>query len=151
MKNKKAWVITGVVVVILLLLVWAKIFNKNPEISISVPCLNGNSPLLQHIHPNLKIMVAGEEEIIPSDIGLPGGVGATNCEHALHTHDASGQIHVEAQDLRDYTLGQFFEVWGKAIMRPGYSLTMTVDGKPSSELGNLVLKDGQQIVLTYTK
>ena len=31
---------------------------------------------------------------------------------ALHTHDASGIVHIESPDKRDYTLGQFFDVWG---------------------------------------
>jgi hypothetical protein len=33
----------------------------------------------------------------------------------LHTHDESGKIHIEAPKLRDFTLGQFFDIWNKKL------------------------------------
>jgi hypothetical protein len=61
-----------------------------------------------HIHANLQIFVAGIQEPVPADIGLASGV-----ESPLHTHDASGVIHIESADpsFRP-TLGEFFDVWG---------------------------------------
>lgn len=111
-----------------------------------VPCLVPNAPLLIHIHPQLTIDLDGKNEIVPANIGLGG-----SCEHALHTHDTTGTLHVESQTQRDYTLGDFYKVWGENIQRPGYSVTMTVDGKPSQEFDKLILKDGQNIILDYKK
>jgi hypothetical protein len=111
----------------------------------SVPCLAPNIPLTQHIHATLNITVDGAAEPIPANIGL------ASCERALHTHDETGPLHVEAQDTRAYTLGDFFSVWNKGIERAGYEVGMTVNGQPSAEMGNLVLQDGQTITLTYAK
>jgi hypothetical protein len=33
----------------------------------------------------------------------------------LHTHDASGVIHIESPVRRRYTLGEFFDVWGQPL------------------------------------
>ncbi|MBI2591686.1 MAG: hypothetical protein HYW34_03355 [Candidatus Brennerbacteria bacterium] len=112
-----------------------------------VPCLLPNASIVQHTHQQLTITVDDKSETVPGDIGLTG------CHRAIHTHDGTGEIHVEAQDKRDYTLGDFFKVWGKTIEREGYDLEMNVDGLPVSfELReSLVLKDKQQIILNYTK
>lgn len=109
----------------------------------AAPCLVPNLPMLQHIHPRLHIFVDGEEETIPSDIGMRG------CERAIHMHDVSGEIHVEAQDRHEYTLGEFFATWGRTLEREGYLLDMTVDGAASTELGALKFGDKQDIVLRY--
>ena len=55
------------------------------------------------------------------------------------------------QDKREYTLHDFFSVWGEPLEKPGLTLTMTVDGKPNTELGKLLLKDKQEISLSYVK
>lgn len=143
-KRTPVLVASGLVLVLLALFIYAKL--KNPSISYSgdLQCLSPNLPEVQHFHPKLTILIDGKEEIIPTNIGLSG-----SCHLPLHTHDADNIIHVESQVIKDYTLGQFLEVWGKSIQREGYNLVMTVDGKPSEELANLVLKDKQEIVLNY--
>jgi hypothetical protein len=146
--NAMMWV--GVLMTVLVL---AGLFvlpglNKggNSNISTNVPCLVPNLPLVIHIHPELEIEVDGVREAVPKDIGV-GGV----CERALHTHDSTGQLHVEAQAVRDYHLQDFFDVWGKTLEREGYGVAMTVDGAPSTEFGQLLLKDKQKIKLSYNK
>lgn len=108
-----------------------------------------------HIHPHLAIVVNGATTTIPANIGI-----TLNCEHPLHTHDASGTIHVESPEQRNFTLSDFFAVWGEPFGKTqifgyeadaGHEITMTVDGKPSADYENLVLKDGQQIVIKYGK
>ena len=47
---------------------------------------------------------------MPSQIGIP-----SNCFYWLHTHDESGKIHIEAPMLRDFTLGQLFDIWNKKL------------------------------------
>lgn len=148
--NKTIWISAVLLVVAFMgFFVWAKAKKGSAPLAAdagaTVPLLLPDAPLLQHIHPVIKIFVDGKPEVIPGEIGLTDG------ERAVHTHDDTGTIHVEAQDARQYTLGDFFSVWGKTIERPGYAVAMTVDGGASTEFGNLMLKDAQQIVLNYTK
>jgi hypothetical protein len=37
------------------------------------------------------------------------------CLYWLHTHDATGVMHIESPDTRTYTLGEFFDVWGRPL------------------------------------
>jgi len=62
-----------------------------------------------HIHAHLSIIKDGQQLAIPAHIGLDG------CAFELHTHDASGVIHVETSAYRPFTLGQFFAVWGQPL------------------------------------
>ncbi len=110
-----------------------------------VPYLDPNIPLVQHIHVRLHIFIDGRQQTIPAKIGL-----TRSRARAIHTHEADGVIHMETQDLTQYTLKDFFDVWGQPIERPGYTLTMTVNEKANQEYGALVLIDNQRIVLTYT-
>ncbi len=69
---------------------------------------NSMEQLAFHVHSHLDIIINGVYFLVPSQIGIPG-----NCFYWLHTHDESGKIHIEAPMLRDFTLGQFFDIWGK--------------------------------------
>lgn len=109
-----------------------------------VPCLVPNLPLVMHIHPHLAIEIDGKQKNLVKDIGI-----SPTCERAIHTHEDTGEIHVESQIQRDYTLGDFMELWGEPIEREGYALMMSVDDQPSQEFGKLILKEKQQIKLTY--
>lgn len=141
--NKWIWWVVGIVVVLGILFYIPRMGKKT--MVTNVPCLVANMPLTQHIHPVLKITVDEINEEVPANIGL----GA--CERALHTHDTIGTLHVEAQDSRAYTLGDFMSVWGKTIERKGYEVTMKINGKENTDFGALLLKDKQEIVLEYKK
>lgn len=106
-----------------------------------------------HIHPQLAILIDGVRQDIPAQIGITNG-----CMNPLHTHDATGTIHVESPVKLDFTLADFFAVWGKTFNQnqildsktdDTHTITMTVNGKPSTEFENLVLKDGDLIVISY--
>jgi len=67
-----------------------------------------------HTHQHLDIYVNGSHVVVPSGIGIdPGGRFLV----PLHTHDDSGVIHVESGVRREYTLGEFFGVWGVRFTR----------------------------------
>lgn len=75
-----------------------------------------------HVHAHLALFYKGEQIAIPPGIGIVkpfrienGFVGAGSGFYWLHTHDATGIIHVESPDSRAYTLGNFFDVWGQAL------------------------------------
>lgn len=148
MKNKSVLWLVIVIAAVVALFLYPKFKSGGLATGkTSVPCLVPNLPIIQHIHPTLAIEVDGKEEFLPDDIGRRG------CERAIHTHDEKGVIHVEAQDSREYTLGDFFSVWGKTLTREGYALSATVDGQfvPLENLSGLVLRDQQAIVLDYEK
>lgn len=114
-----------------------------------VPCLTSEA---FHIHPHLTISVdpstgSGQaaEETVPANIGVIPG-----CTYELHTHATDGIIHVESAVDRGYVFADFMSLWKKPLLREGYTLKMTVDGKETLD-PNFVLKDGQQILLKYTK
>jgi hypothetical protein len=70
--------------------------------------LPGESDAAFHIHVRLRIFVGGQPVPVPAGIGIDPAVGYA----PLHTHDASGVIHVESPTVRTYTLGELFDVWG---------------------------------------
>jgi hypothetical protein len=37
------------------------------------------------------------------------------CDYEMHTHDHTGIIHIEAPSVKDYTLGNFFDIWGQPL------------------------------------
>ena len=89
----------------------------------------------------------GIEETIPASVG-----NVSRCTAEIHTHDLTGTIHVESPSAtREFFFKDVLTVWGRALERPGYALEMTVDGAPSTEGEELMLKDKQQITLNYIK
>lgn len=112
---------------------------------------------VQHIHPALAITINGQKQEIPVNIGIETGAGS-GCLHPLHIHDASGTIHVESPEPRDYTLGDFFAVWGKAFgpdqildskTDSSHKIRMTVNGQDNTEFDKLVMHDKDDIQIIY--
>jgi hypothetical protein len=79
-----------------------------------------------HIHAHLALFFHGEQIAIPCGIGIVkpfrienGFVGVGRGFYWLHTHDATGIIHIESPDARAYTLGNFFDIWGEPLSAHG--------------------------------
>lgn len=103
-----------------------------------------------HIHQHLDIFVNGKPVPVPANIGIYDGQFLTE----LHTHDASGIIHVESPTATNFDLGQFFGVWGVRLSSDcigGYCRQVTpwsvyVNGQSySGDPAALVLKPHQEI------
>jgi hypothetical protein len=62
-----------------------------------------------HYHAHLNIFINGLSYLVPAGIGIK----PSECIYWLHTHDISGIIHVESPENKSFSLGQFFDVWGK--------------------------------------
>ncbi len=107
-----------------------------------------------HEHANVRIFIHGEEEIVPTDIGISGSTHA-----AIHTHETSGTIHLESQSITEFTFGEFFDVWGVrltadclgAYCEEGENrLRLFVDGQEvSGSPRDLVVEDQAVVVLAY--
>lgn len=117
----------------------------------------GGELLTYHVHQHLDLFVNGKKEPVPAFIGINDGAFLTQ----LHTHDASGIIHVEAGKAFPYSLGQFFAVWGVRLSKTcigGYCATAAkplkvyLNGKPYvGNPNNLVLKNHEEIAIVYGK
>jgi hypothetical protein len=118
-----------------------------------VDCQSGEM-LAYHIHAALEIMVDGQQVTVPKNTGI-----RSNCLFWLHTHDDSGLIHIEASAQRDFTLGQFFAIWGESLSSTQlldktsdatHEITATVDGQPfTGDPASIVFKNAETIVLQY--
>jgi hypothetical protein len=53
------------------------------------------------------IYINSQPYTVPSQVGIVPG----KCIYWLHTHDDSGIIHIESPVTRNFTLGQFFDIW----------------------------------------
>lgn len=76
-----------------------------------IPCNAEN--VTYHEHAHLEILDRGNPVTVPADIGII----ANTCLYWLHTHDASGEIHMEMPRYRPMTLGNVFDVWGQSLSR----------------------------------
>ena len=109
-----------------------------------------------HEHANVQIFVHGRNERIPTDIGIDPAAGTIQ---SIHTHDDTGLVHLESSESREFTLGQFFGVWGVrftpsclgAYCNDGDNrLQVFVDGEEvTGSLQDVQLDDQTVIVVAY--
>lgn len=108
-----------------------------------------------HIHPQVDIYIENEKVTIPATIGI-----TATCMRPVHTHDETGQIHIEFPQVRDFRLADFFSNWGQPFSKDQimdkkvddqHQLLMTVDGKTSEAFENLTMADHQRIEIRYEK
>ena len=149
-KKIRNWIIF---IIIIGLLGWGifSLINKEPE---SNPESNFEVPKGQiHWHPHLTIMINGEEQFIPANIGL----GAVH--QPIHTHDTDNIIHMENNRPARETvvLGYFFKVWGKKFNKTCIfdyctdkgTLKMYVNNKENFDFENYFMHDKDEIVIGY--
>jgi hypothetical protein len=114
----------------------------------------------------VNITMDGKPMIIPSQIGIeqplwhnhtldkygaPGMKmqGMTMPSMApIYTNDNSGLIKIGSTVIRNYTLGDFFNIWGFDLN--GKTVNASVNGKPISDFKNHILKDKEQINLNIS-
>ena len=106
-----------------------------------------------HIHPTLKILINGTNQVIPANIGINA-----LCMNSIHTHDATGLFHVESPVKKDFTLGDFFAVWDKQFSPnqildyktdSSHVITLSVNGKIVNSYENTVMNDKDDIIIEY--
>ncbi|HTH93344.1 MAG TPA: hypothetical protein VL576_02620 [Candidatus Paceibacterota bacterium] len=75
---------------------------------INLPALSQEGTAL-HIHQHLDIDIEG------TTVAVPAGIGIDPNEQfiaPIHVHDNTGIMHVESPTIQNFTLGQFFDIWG---------------------------------------
>ncbi|MEA2555022.1 MAG: hypothetical protein QOI60_353 [Actinomycetota bacterium] len=109
-----------------------------------------------HIHQHLDVFVNGNPVVVPESIGIPADASFIS---PIHTHTPDGIIHVESPTRRDFTLGQFFDVWGVKFTSTcigGYcnsgdaTVSVYVNGfKVTEDPGRVLLTSHAEIVVAY--
>lgn len=109
-----------------------------------------------HIHAHLDIFVDGKPFTVPSQIGIdPEG----RCLYWLHTHDDSGIIHIESPVERQFTIGNFIDIWTRTFnntqlfdTNPTIALSMFVNGvkvPTDTDLRNVNINAHDEIALVF--
>ncbi len=110
---------------------------------------------VMHIHQHIDIYVNGAQVEVPAEIGIPGDESFISI---VHTHDSSGIIHVESPVKKDFTLGQFFDIWGLRFnnqclgsycQTTDHKLKVYVNGEAVGDPRGLVLAPHQEIAVVY--
>ncbi|HET7553385.1 MAG TPA: hypothetical protein VFK04_18975 [Gemmatimonadaceae bacterium] len=124
-----------------------------------IECGNGMEGPSYHIHVHLSLYVNGEQLAIPKAIGVmdPQLAGdfviSGSCFYWVHTHDATGIIHVEPPTQIEVTLGELFDLWGEPLSRTGVAgfdgaVTVLVDGEEyTGDPRDIVFESHKQIAL----
>jgi hypothetical protein len=138
--------------------------------------------IVRHDHVHLDVVVDGKKVTVPAGVGLaepvdngpckPQTTAVSECSASagdfytafvanspLHTHTASGMIHVEADRPGPYTLGQFFDEWGVRLTQSclggycagrGKELGAFVNGhRVTGPLRDVVLGNRQEIAVVF--
>ena len=115
---------------------------------------NKSEQLNYHVHAHLDVFVDGQKQQVPDRVGI---LPTPSCLYWLHTHDSSGLIHIESPQTREFTLGQFLDVWNKTRDSSGLlnsvltmNATAFVNGDPTpGNYRDIQLKSLEQIALVY--
>ncbi len=137
--------------------------------------------VIRHDHAHLDVIVDGRRITVPAGIGLAEPVDRGPCPAGpatsgdcatgtgffaevamspLHTHTASGIIHVESDRLGRFTLGQFFDQWGVRLdascvggycTGSGRELRVFVNGRRVGDPRNVALSNHQEIAVVYAR
>ncbi|HEY5258399.1 MAG TPA: hypothetical protein VIJ12_08475 [Candidatus Baltobacteraceae bacterium] len=128
-----------------------------------IPC-QGMEAAVLHIHVHLSIFNRGKQIAVPKFAGMAANPTG-GCLYWMHAHDASGIIHLEAEQLEApqgapdglYTLGNFFDIWGYTLAPNEVAtfkgpVTAYVNGQPyAGDLRAIEFTSHKQIVLEVGK
>lgn len=173
-RSKNSIILAGIIAAIAIGIGYGAVSGAFSSVGPPVSPTHSTEKIVMHNHAKLTIKIEGRTIAIPENIGIDSKLYK---DHSLdtfgmkmpdmpkmpvmaptHTHDTSGTIHIESTVVRDYTLGDLFNIWGvtftsTCIMDKCNDGTKTVilfvNGQPSFEFRNYVMKDGDEIVIQY--
>lgn len=139
--NKNAFIVAFIVLGAILGVVYSM-----PYLFPMKPTSHG-IPVAYHEHFTVDYYVNGERELLPSGIGLKdrtwtGYLADEGIQDnaPIHTHDFTGQVHVEPTEDKRYTLADLFKVWG---IEPSSACLYTLENFCSPlDAFDFELKDG---------
>jgi hypothetical protein len=154
-KRKYMMIIIPVIIAVVAAGIAGAIFYQPPTaMAISGIECDRAEQLNYHIHSHLDIFVNGIQQQIPSDIGI---LSSPSCLYWLHTHSDDGILHVEAPEAREFTVGQFLDIWQQTSNSTALFDTVSnmpatayVDGERfEGDYRSIPLESLKQIVLVY--
>jgi hypothetical protein len=117
-----------------------------------------NETLDRHDHAHLDIWIDGKQVNLPAYVGIAGGASPTGFS-SLHTHDATGVIHIESPANQRFLLGQVFDEWnvylsssqiGNLASTGGKTLNVYLNGKKvTTDPNNIELLAHEEIAIVY--
>ena len=136
--------------------------TNEPDTTSTTPrseqCLDSHESLAMHIHPRLELVVNNQSVTVPGDLGID----TTACDqamHLLHTHDASGKLHIEGYEPFTPTAELIFQVWNisypdDASLQPIFedptNVTVTVNGAATDAAWHEIeLIDGETLRIEH--
>ena len=153
-KKKKSMmiVIPVIIAVVVAGAAGAALYQPPPAMAVSGVECNRTEQLVHHVHSHLDVFIDGSKQQIPDNVGRLG-----SCLFWLHTHAMDGIIHVEAPQTKEFTLGQFLDVWHQTSDSTGFfssiagkNVTAYVDGKQfDGSFRDIPLESLKQIALVY--
>ncbi len=155
-KGNKTIKLVVVLFIVLIAILTVFMFRNKDEDCLTIPVnemnIGEHKNLALHIHPELKILVNGEEKFIPTNIGI-----SENFMRPIHTHTQDGVLHIESPCTRNFKVGEVFEIWGKVFNSTCIfeyctdegTLKMYVNGQESFEFENYLMHDEDKIVIEY--
>ncbi len=108
-----------------------------------------------HIHAQVNVYNQGLLITLPADVGIDE---RHHVETTIHTHDATGIVHMEAPRPYRYTLGDLFAIWGVrfgagtlgGLQDNGANrVWVYVNGKRITDPARHVLANGDNIAIGY--
>ena len=153
-KRKYMMIIIPVIIAVAAASIAGAILYQPPTaMAISGIECNRSEQLNYHIHSGLDVFVNGVQQQVPSNIGI---LSSPSCLYWLHTHSEDGIIHVEAPETREFTLGQFLDIWQQTNSTGLFDsvtdmpVTAYVDGQRfEGDYRTIPLESLRKIVLVY--
>lgn len=116
----------------------------------------GAEGMVEHLHVHLDVIVHGKPVDVPANIGVDLRAQQMG---PLHTHEASGVIHIESALKAAFSLGQFMTEWDVALTQDpigalkadgGNSLRAYVNGEPhTGNPAGILFQDHDEIAIVY--
>src|SRR5262245_4561265 len=155
-KKKYMIIIVPIIIAVVAAGVAGALLYQSPQAAAisGVEC-NRNEFNNYHVHSHLDVFANGQEAQVPANIGI---LSSPSCLYWLHTHSgAEGIIHVEAPQTREFTLGQFLDIWegtkdtsGFFRSLSGMNVTAYVDGDQfEGNYRDVKLESLREIALIY--
>jgi hypothetical protein len=118
-RKRRQRAITSITIAAILIavIVAAVIFLRPPPNAVPLPdylshCVLGG---IYHSHPNLTVTINGANVPVPLNT-------IDSCQQPIHTHNEPGVLHIETDQNRDYTLGDWFLLWGHYLNNANYAI-----------------------------
>lgn len=145
-KKIKIAIIAGAIIAVA---VWVSMVSIKP----SDDSKSMSKQMVMHIHPRIYIEMNGHPYMVPQNVGIDPSMWKNHSLDSygmvgmapLHTHTNDGIIHVESNVKRDYTLGEFLDIWG--VDFKDKTVNATSNGEPIPDYRSHILKDDESIIL----